>query len=965
VRPVAPRSKELGRISAIEVAIKAHAKRFLAHTQVVQLLESVWAGEIVFASAADGLHRLPIKKKARGDASQLPAKYGALETMLQNRTVQYHDTPTPRPQETALALEALARKSVTIYDPSDASVFKLSRLRVPRYRQLFSTVSYATMLGLFLAVLIERSLSITFLELVFWFWSAGYMLDELVGFSEQGFGLYIISVWNAFDIGILLMFMSFYILRIYGILFPDKNQYINNMAYDVLAATAVLLLPRLFSVLDHYRYFSQLLIAFRMMAVDLVAVLILIMISCSGFVIAFTLSFAGKDMDFEAAVYALFQILMGYTPAAWEIWDEYNFLGKILLVAFLIICHFLIVTILVTVLTNSFMAVVQNANEEHQFLFAVNTISMVKSDALFSYIPPTNILAWFLSPLRFCMPFRTFVYLNRTVIKATHVPILLGIFIYERIVLTHRVFDPTDLIEQRGRSSARIPAFSIRAGDLFSPGTRLREPSLVTYRKDQVLDEVFRMPYPDSKSRTIPDEDPFRQHRSKAAVRNWMQEIEREGSAGEPLEDQESVLERLDRPVRPMQPLNRSKTDQGHLRAEWPSKRGHTSEPDDGAGPSLAPGSFNFGRAASGFGAGTKAKKRMDSSSSASVHFAQLNTDQDGDDELGTNTNTNDEDEVRTIDRSFEGRRTMSRPEQLSRQSSMGNSRSMRTRIPLEELGLDDSVIEDEDEEVDPVTPIASRHKLSRAVHSSTSPDHPSTQKRVSSRKIEESNSPIPGRSGKHNRTTSSATMVFIPLGSSPQEGSATSPPMRDPGPSTVSSLKPSRPRFSRTAAFPPSPEDEREYNSGNFLSGHSHAHDFSSPLMGTAAGPGRRKPSYGTWALDLASDIGDNRAVGDVGLLSTSFASKMEIPSFRGRHLTFGKSTNGKEKRHHGQSGAGNNMTTDTKFRELMLKLEGVSRMEGEVREMLTEMKRMTKSLRESRAGSVDVSVREGADDE
>jgi hypothetical protein len=33
-------------------------------------------------------------------------------------------------------------------------------------------------------------------------------------------------------------------------------------------ATAPLLFPRLFSILDHYRYFSQLLIAFRIMASD-------------------------------------------------------------------------------------------------------------------------------------------------------------------------------------------------------------------------------------------------------------------------------------------------------------------------------------------------------------------------------------------------------------------------------------------------------------------------------------------------------------------------------------------------------------------------------------------------------------------------------------------------------------------------------------------------------------------------
>jgi len=134
------------------------------------------------------------------------------------------------------------------------------------------------------------------------------------------------------------------------------------MAYDVLAANAVLLFPRLFSVLDHYRYFSQLLIAFRLMAIDLMAVFILILIACSGFFVAFTMAF-GHQYNGSRVAYQIFQILMGFTPAAWEAWPTYNLLGKALMVLFLFICHFLVVTILITVLTNSFMAIVANANE--------------------------------------------------------------------------------------------------------------------------------------------------------------------------------------------------------------------------------------------------------------------------------------------------------------------------------------------------------------------------------------------------------------------------------------------------------------------------------------------------------------------------------------------------------------------------------------------------------------------------
>ena len=164
-------------------------------------------------------------------------------------------------------------------------------------------------------MLAQRSHRITTLELVFWFWSAGFMLDELVGFNEQGFSFYMMSFWNIFDLGILALLIIYYCMRIYGVFLLDPHK-LNEMAYDVLAANAILLLPRILSVLDHYQYFSQLLIAFRLMAIDLAAVFILILVCCSGFFVFFIFS---KDKHDPALVsYKIFQILMGYTPAAWE-----------------------------------------------------------------------------------------------------------------------------------------------------------------------------------------------------------------------------------------------------------------------------------------------------------------------------------------------------------------------------------------------------------------------------------------------------------------------------------------------------------------------------------------------------------------------------------------------------------------------------------------------------------------------
>lgn len=302
-RPLAARS------STFEVAIRASAKHFLSHPLVVQQLEAIWNGAICFYSSQDSLHRQPPPTPTLPNTNN-----------QQNRTV---DSRTPLltfniPKERRESLPVHVppvRRTVSLYDPRHASLFKLSRLRVPRYRQFLSTASLFILICLFLAVLIQRPTQISLLELVFWFWSAGFMLDEVVGFNEQGFSLYIMSFWNVFDLGILLLLAVYYCMRAYGVFLTDSKDW-NDMAFDVLASNAILLLPRIFSVLDHYPYFSQLLIAMRLMAVDLAAVFVLIVMSCSGFFVFFTFSTNNKNA--ADVGYRIFQILMGFTPAAWD-----------------------------------------------------------------------------------------------------------------------------------------------------------------------------------------------------------------------------------------------------------------------------------------------------------------------------------------------------------------------------------------------------------------------------------------------------------------------------------------------------------------------------------------------------------------------------------------------------------------------------------------------------------------------
>lgn len=825
------------RVSTIEIAIRAQAKRFLSHQLVVQHLEAIWAGTIVFHSEADNLHRKPSSGE---EPFNRPRAYGTIREDPQHDlaadSTLPHKSLDAGPLKHSPSTPAFVRRSVTLYNPRDASLFKLSRLRVPRYRQVFSTFSFAVMISLFLAVLIERSVYITPLEVLFWFWSIGYMLDEVVGFTEQGFGLYILSFWNAFDLGILLLFVTYYVLRLYGIVLAEEGKArIADAAYDVLASTAILLFPRLFSVLDHYRYFSQLLIAFRMMAQDLMAILFLILISCSGFFVAFTLSFSDQDTDGRGVAYILFQILMGFTPAAWDKWSGYNVLGKTLMTAFLIICHFVIVTILITVLTNSFMAIVKNAHEEHQFLFAINTISMVKSDALFSYIAPSNVIGWMFSPLRFVMPFRQFVKLNRTVIKLSHMPVLFAIFGYERVIMSKTAYEPIDLLETKPRAQHQPVAFSInKAPDVFSTSRRLlREPSVLSFHKDRALDEVFRRPFKGSTVRTTPREME-QESRKSTVVDKWMQGAEIEGGASPPLEQPRSVVERLENRKSPVG-RRTSLTDRSRKLSRH--SREFSSDPDIMA---------------------TLASRRPDKieeegeGNLTSSEPLPQDTDADGDDENNLESDIAGpvigESAISIIDRENRSPRHLSDEDEFFHTPKARNS-------PL----------------LQPPVPLAARLHQQDGRH------------RGSGSQLQQ-----PHLKKIHNRKISTDTALFAPQKSSPGQSAFANPengsklvditntssggtatpapvvlqPTRDTPKARVGKLRP---------IMPPRHDTAPNLTSGIGLS------------FLDMARSSKRQPSFNARALDLASDIGDNKWVqagaidaGGISGMSNSFSEQL-----------------------------------------------------------------------------------------
>lgn len=122
--------------------------------------------------------------------------------------------------------------------------------------------------------------------------------------------------------------------------------------------------------------------------------------------------------------------------------EFHEFLGPGVMIAFAFLGNTLFLTILVSMLSNTFSSISSNAVAEMQFRRAVITLEGVKADAVFAYQPPFNILAVFLFlPLKFVVSPRWFHKIHVATVKSINFPVLLIIAIAERRLLwgSHRM----------------------------------------------------------------------------------------------------------------------------------------------------------------------------------------------------------------------------------------------------------------------------------------------------------------------------------------------------------------------------------------------------------------------------------------------------------------------------------------------------------------------------------------------
>lgn len=306
------------------------------------------------------------------------------------------------------------------------------RLRVPRYLKIYEMLFFAVFLGLYYAVLIDRRMDhVTVEEVVLFFWLLAFAYDEFGQFYDAGMTFYATDFWSIWDFGIVAIGVTFFILRIVGLAKHDHK--VIDTAFDILALEALLLVPRICSLLSLVPFFGVLIPCLKEMANFSTQFLALVLIIYAGFLTTFTL--LARDAFSPATVsLMLLKIFFGSSYIGFDNANAISpLLGLPLMLVFIWLTNILLITCLISLISNKMTEIMNNAAEEYNYLYSVYVLEASTSNRLTYYFPPLNLISLVFRPLRLFVSADRLRSMRIVFLKITHAPHVAVILAFERI----------------------------------------------------------------------------------------------------------------------------------------------------------------------------------------------------------------------------------------------------------------------------------------------------------------------------------------------------------------------------------------------------------------------------------------------------------------------------------------------------------------------------------------------------
>ncbi|KAF8159446.1 receptor-activated Ca2+-permeable cation channel [Crassisporium funariophilum] len=371
--------------NAIEMAILGKAKRFIKSSACQKVIDGIWTGKCVYQ--AESSH--------------------------------------------SILSDTYKRTPIHFYDPHKAPLLDHYRLKVPSIRSVLEYLNFLTLFVLFIvAIELNQHDRLNAAEIAFMVYALGFTLEKVAAMQEHGIKVYFKGTWNGFDLVFITVYAIYVTLRLYGVY--HGKAWACTLGIDVLALIACLMFPRLAFVTFKD---NLLVLSLRAMIMQFMFLMIIAAFCFCGFLYAlWTLSRDDARYGPGLIAWWMLDLWFGLDASGFDRATTFHpVFGPVLMVTYACLSNTLLLTVLVSILSNTFAAVNEDAAAEAMFRKAVSTIEGVKADSLFSYQPPVNLVALcIMLPASYVLSPRWFHKVNVFMIRLTSFPILLMISLYER-----------------------------------------------------------------------------------------------------------------------------------------------------------------------------------------------------------------------------------------------------------------------------------------------------------------------------------------------------------------------------------------------------------------------------------------------------------------------------------------------------------------------------------------------------
>ncbi|ETN41937.1 uncharacterized protein HMPREF1541_03876 [Cyphellophora europaea CBS 101466] len=378
LKPDSDLSDSLAGMNALEIALVCDAKKFISSQPVQKVVTEVWNGDIVFWE-----------------------------------TMSVH-----------------AKKQPTIYKKRSTDPF--IRLRVPRYQKTFQVMFFLLFLALYYIVLVARDPQhVNVSEILLYVWILAFAYDEFGEIQDAGLLFYRTDFWSLWDMAIIIIATAFFVTRIIGLLKHDAM--LIDTAFDILSMVALFLVPRIFSIFSLNPYFGSLIPVLKEMTKAFCKFLPVIVVLYLGFLTTFSM-LARDKISINEMSWILIKVFFGSSYLGFDVAVTISPLfGYTLMLIFVCLTNILLLTSLVSLVSNSLTEVMAHAREEYLFQYSIYVLESSTSGRLTYFVPPLNLIPLlFLRPLRLVLPSDDARRVRIVVLKATHAPLVALVWAFER-----------------------------------------------------------------------------------------------------------------------------------------------------------------------------------------------------------------------------------------------------------------------------------------------------------------------------------------------------------------------------------------------------------------------------------------------------------------------------------------------------------------------------------------------------